>query len=225
MRCVAPLASQCLRDYAQRAALLLGLVAVSMTAAALAGCGGAKPVVQAEDPASWRHRGLWLESSGDTTLVMVVGRAENAAMGESFVMASAEQDARARLTLYLQATVSAYRERLGRAMAVRGQAADSDQAEGSFSTSEELRQGDRSIADNVIGGMETINSFTDKENDRFYVLGRVDMQALKSVLDQSASLTEAQKAFVAENAEVVADAWADAVEAGRVRARSQDSGQ
>ncbi len=212
-----------LKGHSPTFTLVLGLALVGGASAALAGCGGAKPVVKAEDPASWRHRGLWLESEGDKTLVMVVGRAENAAMGETFVMASAEQDARARLTLYLQATVSAYRERLGRAMAIRGQGGDSDQAETGFTSSEELRQGDRSIADNVIGGMETINSFTDKESDRFYVLGRVDMQALKGVLDQSASLTEAQKAFVEENSEVVSEAWAEAVEAGRVRARSQDS--
>jgi hypothetical protein len=89
-----PMAMGAFRSGARRAmaAMTLGLAVA---------CGGGGAQVAPEDTDTWRTRGLWIEKHGDTSLVMVVGRAENASMGETFVLSSAEQTRASRLTIQL----------------------------------------------------------------------------------------------------------------------------
>lgn len=195
----------------ERGAALVVVSVVSLITAI--GCAGTQ--VSPEDTDSWRKRGLWVEQEGETQIVNIVGRAENASMGETFVMSTAEQDARARLSIYLGATVTAFRERLARAMANKGKAAGADAPTGGYVATEDNRQGDRTIADNVVRGMETINSFTDKETDTFYVLGRVNLDTLRKVLSASDALSAAEKEFIAANSEVVSSAWKEAADDAR----------
>ena len=174
-------------------------------------CGGRQtPKTDMEDANSWRNRGLWVEKQGDQSFVMAVGVAPNASMGRNFAMPNAEGDARAKLSQYLGTVVKTFRERLARLDMAVGKARD-----GEVTTSAESTQrndiADRSVSDNVVQGMETLNSYVDDKSDELYVLARVDAEQLRQSLSASQALSDAERAKVAENSAEVRSAFDEAL--------------
>jgi hypothetical protein len=182
--------------------------------AALGACGARQsPKTEIEDPNSWRHRGLWVEKQGDQSYVMAVGIAPNASMGRALVMPNAEEDARAKLSEYLGTVVKTFREKLARMDSAVGKS-----PEGEVTSSAQATQrndsADRSISDNVVRGMETVNSYVDGESDELYVLARVDADSLRQSLSASDALSDAEKQLVQQNSDAVRGAFDEALGGG-----------
>jgi len=172
------------------------LVAV---ATALSACGARQtPTTDSEEPESWRNRGLWVEAAGDRTYVNAVGVAPNASLGRTYSMPSAEEDARSKLSEYLGSVVKTFRERLQRMDTTTGKDKDGDVANAAQAT-QRNDTADRSVSDNVVHGMETINSYVDKDSDELFVLARVDVEQLYKTLGTSDALTESERGMVQGN--------------------------
>jgi hypothetical protein len=179
------------------------------------GCGARQtPKSDIEDPASWRNRGLWLEKKGEQSFVMAVGVAPNASMGRTFAMPNAEGDARAKLSQYLGTVVKTFRERLARMDTAVGKNSDGEVASSAEST-QRNDIADRSVSDNLVQGMETVNSYVDGKADELYVLARVDVEQLRQGLSASEALSESERSMVEQNSAAVRGAFDEALNAAK----------
>lgn len=197
--------------------VLLALTAMTGVAG---GCGGKNEAIKTtpEDSASWRHRGIWVEKKGDISYVMVVGTSSSASLDHSMSMDTAEQDARERAAIFLGATVQAFRERMTRRREIAAKRSDGEVAKAAEQTTQTDRGG-RTIAEQAIRGMETINSFTDSKEDTLYVLARVDLQSLRNALATDPSLTDAERDAVTKDSNDVRNEMNAALDEARSSAK------
>ncbi len=177
------------------AALCTLLIGATVTT----GCGSRQtPKTEIDEPDSWRNRGIWVEKEGDRSYVKAVGVAPNASMGRTFAMPSAEQDARAKLSEYVGAAVKTFRERLARMDSSVGKDDDGDVTRTAQAT-QRNDLADRSTSDNLVRGMETVNTYVDGDSDELFVLARVDMEQLLASISNSDTLSPAERALVNSN--------------------------
>jgi hypothetical protein len=183
----------------------IGAGALLLLLVTCTGCAGSAQVVKsdANDSATWKNRSVWTEKHDDQTFVMAVGSASNASLDRTTSMDSAEQNARERVAIYLRSTVQAFRERLTRKREAIAKKPGGDEASGAAEVTKQDDSGGRTIADQAISGLEVINSEVEKDTDTLFVLARLDLAALRSVLAQDVSLTESERKLVAQNADEV----------------------
>lgn len=185
----------------------IGLLALALSSSSLTACGSRQtPKTEIEDADSWRNRGLWLEKKGDQNFVMAVGIAPNASMGRTFAMPNAEGDARAKLSQYLGTVVKTFRERLARMDTTVGKNAEGETAQAAQAT-QRNDIADRSVSDNVVQGMETLNSYVDNGSDELFILARVDAEQLRQGLSASDALSDSEKELVRQNSAEVREAF------------------
>jgi len=204
-------------------AIRVWLCAVAVGVSCLAACSGAAPAAKTtntEDPAAWRNRGIWVEKKDGSTLVMVVGTANNASMDRSMSMDTAEQDARERLTIYLGSTVQAFRERLARRIDKIDKKSSGPAQSGATQTDRTDRAG-RTIAENSVRGLEIVNTVAEKDTDTFFVLGRLNFDAFRQVMAQSNALSAAEKEEITRNSEEVRTEFDQALEDARAAAKNK----
>ena len=180
-------------------------------------CGGApsEPQTAADEPMSWWKKSIWVEKKDGGTNIMVVGRTEHASLDEGMAMDSAEQDAREKISIYLGATVVAFREKLKRRMSTAASRDGETSKAAEITTTDD--SGGRTIAENTVAGLEVVNSHTDEKTDRFYVLGRLDYENFRSVLEADQALSEAERQYIEKNS----DAVREEMDAALQDARSQ----
>lgn len=187
--------------------IALGLFALSLSSICVSACASRQtPKTEIEDANSWRNRGLWVEKKGEQSFVMAVGIAPNASMGRTFAMPNAEGDARAKLSQYLGTVVKTFRERLARMDTTVGKNAEGEASQAAQAT-QRNDVADRSVSDNVVQGMETLNSYVDGSSDELFVLARVDAQQLRQGLSASDALSDAEKELVRQNSAEVREAF------------------
>ncbi|HKQ68235.1 MAG TPA: hypothetical protein VJT73_02800 [Polyangiaceae bacterium] len=194
--------------------VVLGVVVAVSTASA---CGGERHEVKtsAEEPATWRHRGVWTEKQGDHVFVMVVGSATSASLDRGSAMESAEQAARERMAIYLGSTVQAFRERLARRREVAARRSDDDETRKAAELTSQLDTGGRTIAERSVRGLEFANSFVENSTDTLFVLGRLDLDAFRKTLLSDRALSAAEREMVSKNADVVRAEMDSALEEAR----------
>lgn len=180
--------------------LAIGMVlGLTFAGAQLAACGSRQtPKTEIEDASSWRYRGLWVEEQGNRTYVMAVGISPNASMGRTFAMPNAEEDARSKLSNYVGAVTKTFRERLARSETSVGKDTQGG-VQNSAAATQRNDTADRTVADNFVQGMETVNSYIDEKSDELFVLARVDAEQLRRSLSASDALSEDERARVSQN--------------------------
>jgi hypothetical protein len=190
--------------------------------AILPACGGsgagepASSASRADTP--WWKKSVWTEKHGDATLIMVTGRTGNASLDEGMAMDNASQDAREQMALYLDATTTAFRERLRKMISASGKKADGTVA-GAAEKTETDMAGGRTLAEAAVRGLEVVDSRRDEESDTFYVLGQLDVKALRDALASSAALSEEERQRIEEDSAEVKEAMESAIEDARTAKR------